>query len=170
VLKNEHSTNTNDIDGSCDQSGTFPKPGDCTVFFKCIHPRGRIFIEYCAIGYTFVNDSCIRNKNATDCPQYNCELLDMNDQHESDEDTPIQSQTSMSVQQVVQSTSPPLLETSTELITDGDKKKESLNDEETKFAAQQAAPDKNDGGPNLTASSVTLLIMAVIARGVISGV
>lgn len=71
----DHITSENaDDGGECGEVGQFPKPGDCTAFFKCVRGRGRILgiLEYCAIGYNFDGNSCIRSNNVTDCPQFIC--------------------------------------------------------------------------------------------------
>ncbi|CAL8096205.1 unnamed protein product [Orchesella dallaii] len=68
----------------CDETGAFPKPGNCTVFFKCIRSNTYIqpFMEYCALGYNFVGGVCIPNTNTSDCPQYTCRIPDLSDVNE----------------------------------------------------------------------------------------
>lgn len=68
----------NDQTSNCDEQGVFPKPGNCSVFFKCVQSDSQIqpFIEYCAVGYNFVNSVCIPNTNSSDCPQYTCRIPD----------------------------------------------------------------------------------------------
>ncbi|ODN05944.1 hypothetical protein Ocin01_00797 [Orchesella cincta] len=63
----------------CDETGAFPKPGNCTVFFKCIRSKAFIqpFVEYCALGYNFVGGVCLPNTNSSDCPQYTCRIPDI---------------------------------------------------------------------------------------------
>lgn len=62
---------------SCQESDMlFPKPGSCSVFFKCVRTGSTIqpFVEYCAVGFNFLNNVCVPNTNSSDCPQYSCQM------------------------------------------------------------------------------------------------
>jgi hypothetical protein len=42
-----------------------------------VRGRGRILpiLEYCAIGYNFDGRSCVKSHDLTDCPQFNCKMV-----------------------------------------------------------------------------------------------
>jgi len=56
--------------------GSFPRPGDCQSYFKCVRGHSGPLLEYCPPGTTFNGLNCMRNGNLSDCPQFNCKFFD----------------------------------------------------------------------------------------------